>query len=161
MAVLRAAGVTDQNNGCVSRKNAGSKTPKGGISIGNKKKFAFWLTPEADQAVEENYKRSNCGSRSEFVEKAILFYCGYLNAQGAESYLPPLLSETLEKFGNRICKLMFKQAVECNITNHLIAADSDLDVDTYERLRNRRVREVMETKGKISFKDDLIFQKSL
>ena len=111
--------------------------------------------------MEGNYKRGNCGSRSEFVEKAILFYCGYLNAQEAESYLPPLLSKTLEKFGNRICKLMFKQAVECNITNHLIAADSDLDVDTYERLRNRSVREVMETKGKISFKDDLIFQKSL
>ena len=111
--------------------------------------------------MDENCKRANCGSRSEFVEKAILFYCGYLNAQEAESYLPPLLSETLEKFGNRICKLMFKQAVECNITNHLIAADSDLDVETYERLRNRSVREVMETKGKISFKDDLIFQKSL
>ena len=158
---MRAAGVTIQNNGCVSRKNAGSKTPKGGISIGNKKKYAFWLTPEADQAVEENCKRANCGSRSEFVEKAILFYCGYLNAQEAESYLPPLLSETLERFGNRIGSLLFKQAVESNIINHLIAADSDLDVDTYERLRNRSVREVMETRGKISFKDDVIFQKSL
>ena len=56
---------------------------------------------------------------------------------------------------------MFKLEVESNITNHLIAADSDLNVETYERLRNRSVREVQETNGEISFKDDLIFQKSL
>ena len=56
---------------------------------------------------------------------------------------------------------MFKQAVECNIVHHIIAADSDLDWDTYERLRVRSLREVQQTNGEISFGDDLIFQKDL
>ena len=56
---------------------------------------------------------------------------------------------------------MFKLAVESNIVNHIIATDSDMDVDTYERLHNRSVRELKQSKGEISLKDALIFQKSL
>ena len=41
------------------------------------------------------------------------------------------------------------------------AADTDIDLDTYEKLRARSVREVRETGGSISFQDDLVFQKSL
>ena len=44
-------------------------------------------------------------------------------------------------------------------------ADGDIfnlmDVETYERLRSRSLREVKQTHGEISFEDDLIFQKSL
>ena len=36
-----------------------------------------------------------------------------------------------------------------------------MDMRTYEKLRGRSVREVKETNGRISFKDDLRFQKSL
>ena len=56
---------------------------------------------------------------------------------------------------------MFKLAVESNIVNHIIATDSGMDVDTYERLHNRSVRELKQSKGEISLKDALIFQKSL
>ena len=128
-------------------------------------KFALWLTPEARDMVSAYYRADNCKSRGEFIEKAIVFYCGYLSANNAEKYLPRLLnsvlSGTLEMFGDRIGKLLFKQAVETNILNHIIAADSDMDVDTYARLRNRSLREVQETNGKISFKDDLVFQKTV
>ena len=64
-------------------------------------------------------------------------------------------------FGSRIGRLLFKQAVEENIGNHILAADTDMDLETYEKLRSRSVREVKQTNGEISFKDDLIFQKSL
>ncbi len=151
----------------ISRKNTAFQTLKWEVFaiVEGKVKFALWLTPEARDMVSAYYCADNCKSKSEFIEKAIVFYCGYLSAKNAESYLPRLLgsvlSGTLEMFGDRIGRLLFKQAVECNITNHLIAADSDVDVDTYERLRNRSLREVRETNGKISFKDDLIFQKSV
>ena len=42
----------------------------------NKKKHVFWLTPEAKTMVEEDARADNCGSQSEFVEKAIRFYDG-------------------------------------------------------------------------------------
>ena len=39
-----------------------------------KEKYAFWLTPEAKKMIEINAPLANCGSQSEFVEKAVRFY---------------------------------------------------------------------------------------
>ena len=133
--------------------------------VEGKIKFPLWIAPETKEIVAESFKKDNCKSMSEFIERAILFYNGYLHARHAEYYLPRVLGSvlqgTLGLFGDRIGKLLFKQAVECNITNHIIAADTDMDLDTYERLRGRSLREVKQTKGEISFEEDLIFQKSL
>lgn len=133
--------------------------------VEGKVKFALWFAPETRALVSANYRQDNCKSMSEFIEKAVLFYCGYLQASHGEYYLPRVLGSvlqgTLGLFGDRIGRLLFKQAVECNITNHILAADTDIDLDTYEKLRARSVREVRETGGSISFQDDLVFQKSL
>lgn len=131
----------------------------------DKKRYALWVSEETMQIAEENYHADNCRSRSEFIEKAILFYNGYLHAVHAQYYLPRVLGSvlqgTLGMFGDRIGRLLFKQAVEENIGNHILAADTDMDLNTYERLRARSVKEVKQTNGMISFEDDLIFQKSL
>lgn len=130
-----------------------------------KKRYALYVSEETMQQAEENYRADNCRSRSEYIEKAILFYTGYLHARHAEFYLPRILGSiwqgTFDVFGSRIGRLLFKQAVEENIGNHILAADTDMDLETYEKLRNRSIREVKQTNGEISFKDDLIFQKSL
>ena len=130
-----------------------------------KERYALYVSEETMQLAEDNYRSDCCRSRSEFIEKAILFYIGYLHARRAEYYLPRVLGSTLQgtlgMFADRIGRLMFKQAVEENIGNHILAADTDMDVETYEKLRSRSIREVKETHGEISFKDDLIFQKSL
>ena len=95
--------------------------------VEGKDKFALWLTPEAKELVEQAFRQDGCRSRSEFIEKAVCFYCGYLNAERTGDYLPrvmgSVLSGTLDMFARRMGRLMFKQAVECNITNHLIAID--------------------------------------
>jgi hypothetical protein len=133
--------------------------------VEGKEKFALWITPETKQLVAEKFKEDNCRSMSEFMEKAILFYCGYLNSKAAENYLPNLLGDILtarlDMFGDRMGKLLFKYAVESNISNHILAADTDIDLETYDKLRARSVREVRETNGSISFKDDVKFQKGL
>lgn len=130
-----------------------------------KQRYGLWASEETMQIAEENYRYDNCKCRSDFIEKAVRFYAGYLHAKRAVDFLPDVLSDVwigaFSTFGDRIGKLMFKQAVECNIANHILAADTDMDVETYERLRNRSLREVKQTRGEISFKDDLIFQKSL
>ena len=46
----------------------------------DKRKHAFWLTDEAKTMVEIDFQLDNCGSQSEFVEKAIRFYDGYVHA---------------------------------------------------------------------------------
>ncbi len=130
-----------------------------------KQRYGLWASEETMQIAEENYRYDNCKCRSDFIEKAVRFYAGYLHTKRAVDFLPRVLSDVLDGalsvFCSRLGRLMFKQAVENNITNHIIAADTDMDLDTYERLRNRSLREVKQTHGEISFKDDLIFQKSL
>ena len=130
-----------------------------------KQRYGLWASEETMQIAEDNYRYDNCKCRSDFIEKAVRFYAGYLHTKRAADFLPRVLTDVLTGvisiFCDRMGKLMFKQAVECNIVNHIIAADTDMDVETYERLRNRSVREVKQTHGEISLKDDLIFQKSL
>ncbi len=130
-----------------------------------KTRFALYVTSSTLDEVEELYTKANCKTKSEFIEKAILFYAGYLHTKQAADFLPRMLSDILGNsvghLGDRIGRLLFKLAVESNIGNHILAADTDIDVDTYERLRKRSVREVQQTNGEISFLDDLIFQKSV
>ena len=115
--------------------------------------------------LKENFEKADCQSQSEFVEKAVRFYCGYLAANSSEEYLPKLLAGVLEgylgQFGDRIGRLLFKAAVEQGIGNHLLAADSDLDFETLDKLRAKVVNDVKRTNGQISFKEILKFQKEL
>ena len=123
----------------------------------NKEKYAFWLTPETKKMIEINAPLSTCGSQSEFIEKAVRFYDGYMKAQSAGAFLPHAVADVLEGtlgvFANRMGKLLFNLTVEHNITNHLLAADVDMTRDEYNELRSGSVHEVNSTRGAISLKD--------
>lgn len=130
-----------------------------------KQKFALWLTPEGKEIVEQHYRQDNCQSRSEFIEKAIHFYCGYLDAQNTGDYLPRVLAEVLEGSFNTLAKRMgrmqFKQLVETAMIMHILAADSDMDLERLNKLKGRCVQDVLRTNGEIDFGDILRFQKRL
>ena len=117
----------------------------------DKRKHAFWLTDAAKEMVEIDAHLDNCGSQSEFVEKAIRFYDGYVHANKTGAYLPHAMQEVLEGtlgvFANRMSKLLFNLTVEHNITNHLLAADVDMTREEYNKLRGGSVREVTSTRG--------------
>ena len=49
--------------------------------VKGKEKFALWITPECKQLVDDCYADDQCQSRSEYIEKAILFYTGFLYAE--------------------------------------------------------------------------------
>lgn len=121
--------------------------------------LTIWLSEEAWQRVKQMYKEDDCLTHSEFVEKAIWFYAGYLHTDRASAFLPRVLLDTLEGslgvFGNRINKLLFNLAVEHSITNHLLAEDADMDAEMYRKYRGYSVREVTDTQGAFSFKDAL------
>lgn len=113
--------------------------------MANKKiKFPLWLMPDTKATVECLYRQDGCNSQSEFIEKAILFYCGYLQSEYAGDFLPKILGETLEAilsmFGDRIGKLLLKQAVEQNVCNHILASDTDIDAQTYQQMRGKAIR---------------------
>ena len=89
-----------------------------------KERHTLFMSKRAWKSVEDNYKQDGCGTKNEFIEKAVHFYCGYLAADDASEYLPTVLSavllSSLESMKVKLGRLLFKQAVENNITSQLI-----------------------------------------
>lgn len=129
----------------------------------NKNRHTVWLTDSAWTEVENHYRSDNCSTKNEYIEKAVRFYSGYLDAEHADSYLPRVLSEVLEgkldALGGRVGRQVFKLAVEEDIMANLLAYDMDVDLDTLRKLRVRCVKDVKATNGGISFDDALRYQK--
>ena len=134
------------------------------LKKGNKK-HSVWLSESAWTEVESRYRRDNCSTRNEFIEKAIRFYSGYLDAESADAYLPRVLADVLEgklnAFGKRMGHLLFKLAVEENLMGNLVAAGMEVDLDTLRKTRVRCVKEVRETNGEIDMDDALAYQKGV
>lgn len=133
--------------------------------VKGKQKVTIFLTPSMKKKIEENYRADNCRSQSEFVEKAVDFYLGYLNTKNASAFLPEVLTTILigimDDFAQRIGRQLYKVAVEQNLCNHILISDTDMDQRTYQLMRGRSVREVDSTNGRITFKEVLDFQRSV
>ena len=99
------------------------------------------------------------------MEKAILFYAGYLSTSDAGAHLPRILADVLEGklliFGDRIGKTLFKLAVQDAVMANLLAADTDMDLDMLETLTGTCAKRVMRTHGVLDFEDALRFQKRM
>lgn len=61
-----------------------------------KEKMAVYFQPETIKKIEQEYKEDNCASKTEFIEKAVKFYIGYLRQQEEVNYLSPLITETVK-----------------------------------------------------------------
>ena len=66
------------------------------MSFENKKKFALWVHPETLEKVEQVYREDNCQSKSEFIEKAVDFYYGFLTSDNYKTFLPNVVTSTLK-----------------------------------------------------------------
>lgn len=129
----------------------------------NKKKFALWVYPETLENVSKIYRENNSISKSEFIEKAINFYIGYLTSKDENNYLPSVVISTLKSIvaesDNKQNRMMFKFAVELAILQNLVAASQDIDPLSLERLRGECVKEVKRLNGGFTFEDALSWQK--
>ena len=92
----------------------------------NKKKTTLWLHPDVIRRMDSWLEADNCKSRSEFAEKALRFYMGYLSSSDTSEYLSKSLTTTLEGMladnENRLRSLLFKWCVELNMALHMLAA---------------------------------------
>ena len=99
--------------------------PKKEVEWTGKKKFSLWGKPETFQKVEDWYKKANCLSRAEFIEKAVDFYVGYLSSNDNKEYLPNIVLSTLKgivaESENKQSRALFKQAVEMAVMMNLMA----------------------------------------
>lgn len=129
----------------------------------NKKKFALWMYPDTLEKVGKIYQQDNCDSRSEFIEKAVNFYIGYLTSEDKDSYLPSLVTSTLKAIvaesDNRTSRMLFKIAVELAVLQNVVAATNEIDEVALNRLRGECVKEVKRLNGSLSFADAIDWQK--
>ena len=128
----------------------------------NKHKFALWLRPETLEKVKELYKEDDCISKSEFIEKAIRFYIGYLTAEDQSNFLPNMFLSNMRSIiaesDNRQSRMMFKMSVEMAMMMNLLAAFHDVDPDSLDKLRGECIKEVKRLNGSFSLKDAVDWQ---
>ena len=128
----------------------------------NKQKFAFWAYPDTLEAVEKQYRQDNCRSKSEFIEKAVHFYVGYICSADKSDYLPHIvvstMQGTMDAFEDRIAGLLFKMAVELSMLLHVTAATNEIDEETLSRLRGMCVAEVKRLRGSVRMEDAVKYQ---
>ncbi len=128
----------------------------------NKERTAIWLYPETIERLDSWLEKDNCKSRSEFVEKALSFYMGYLGTEDTSQYLSKALLTSiqgiLQKTENRTGSNLFRLSVEISMMMHLLATMLNITDEELRRLRGRCVSEVKKTKGKIRLDDAVEFQ---
>ncbi|MBO6267093.1 MAG: hypothetical protein J6M06_02550 [Synergistaceae bacterium] len=131
----------------------------------SKTRTAVWLKPSTIQKIDTWMAADNCETRSEFIEKALVFYIGYLETNDASKYLCEVLSNMirgiLDNNNNRLRSLLFKWCVELNMACHTVAAHFKADEIDRRALRAYAVQEVKETNGQISFDNALDVQRQV
>ncbi len=128
-----------------------------------KMKTAIWIYPSVYEQVQNKFKDDNCKSPSEFIEKAITFYCGYLSTNDSSRYLPNIITSTLkgivDESDNRISRMLFKMSVEMAMMMNVLAAGSNIDKTELSRLRGSCVEEVKRLNGSFSLDDAMKWQR--
>jgi hypothetical protein len=130
-----------------------------------KDRTAVWLYPETIKQMDLMLETDNAKSRSEFIEKALQFYMGYLASENTTGYLSKVLVSaiqgTLRETENRNSSNIFRLSVEMAMMMNILAAGLEINDDDLRKLRGRCINEVKKTRGKISMEDAIKFQQGV
>ena len=128
-----------------------------------KRRFQLWIKPSTLNVAEQFYRQDKCASKSEYIEKAVLFYSGYLSSNQSQDYLAQIILTTMkgivDESSNRMGRLLFKIAVELAVVENVLAAVCDVDSLDVKRLRGQCVKEIKSTNGLLSLEEALHWQK--
>lgn len=155
----------------MSKKN---KTGENGVSAevdttvnAPKVKFTIYVFPETMKTLETLYKADNCSTKTEYIERAIRFYNGFLlqNKPELVEYLAPQMAEITDGIirgsETRLSRAIFKLAVEVGVQSHILAATNDVDLGTLNKLRSMVIDDVRKSNGIINFESAVRYQKDL
>ena len=105
--------------------------------------------------LERRYREDGCRSITAFIEKAIDFYLGYLDANSAGAYLPKEIQSAIDGrlgiFEDRMAKLLYKLTVEMDMGVTAALDCLQIDPDYLRKLRANSVRNVKATNGLLTF----------
>lgn len=122
-----------------------------------KTKISVWLQDTTIDAINDLYRKENCRRKSEFIEKAIMFYIGFISSNYNPTYLPTIITSTIKSIvrdsNKQLERVVFKLAVELAMTMNIVASDRNLSEDFLRDLRKNCREEVKEVHGDFTFND--------
>ena len=129
-----------------------------------KERLSIYLYPETLEKVKELYRRDDCRTQSQFIEKALRFYITRLVSGENESYLPTAMLSTMKNIvaesENKISRTFFKVAVELAMVQNCFAySHKDITAESLARLRESVEHEVKCTNGMLKLEDAVELQK--
>ena len=123
--------------------------------MSDKVKFALYLPAEKKAELERRYREDGCRSLTAFIEKAIDFYLGYLDANGTDTFLPKEIQSAIDgrlgMFEDRMSKLLYKLTVEMDMGMSAALDCIQMDDGYLRKLRSDSVRNVKATNGMLTF----------
>ena len=130
----------------------------------DKVKFLAHLYPVTVKLVDNMFRQADCRSRSEFIERAIRYYAGYLTANDDISYLPNAMLSTMKSIvaesENKISRTFFKVAVELAMVHNCFAySHQDITAESLAKLRESVEHEVKCINGMLTLEDAVEWQK--
>lgn len=131
--------------------------------IAERKKVGLTINERVLEDAKRIYKIDQCKCLSDFTERALDYYIGYINSGRMTDYLSPTIMSSLkavsDTYISRLSRLIFKLAVEVAVMNNLYAASLKITDDQLSSLRKECETEVRRTNGMFTFEDAVIWQK--
>lgn len=128
-----------------------------------KTRRGFYIDDGLLEQVDDLFEQANVESRSEFLNKAMKYYIGYLTTQRIENYvlssISSILHSTVKDTENRLARALFKLAVEVSKLSHVIAYSQQIDKETMAKLQVKCVEEVKKINGAVKFEDAYSYQR--
>lgn len=128
-----------------------------------KSRYSLWLSNEGMKKVDAIYQLDHCRSRSEFVDRAIRFYCGYVESNISEDYIADVFVQTifpkLDAIKRDLVKSVYNMALQLSMLIHFEAASCDYSDEDLRLLRNKCVADVKRTQRVIDFEKAIHYQR--
>lgn len=111
---------------------------------------------------DDNLSRAKADSRNEFVEKAIEFYAGYLNAEQNPNFFDEMFTSAaqlkMEQVGRSLGTGQFKMSVELSKLCHLLATQMKVTDEQLQKLHKICTEEVKALGSVPTFEQAYSFQ---
>lgn len=129
------------------------------LSTENKDRLALRMKPDTRRKIDQWYTAAGCGSRNQFVERAVNFYVDHLAVQDDSGTLPKAVLSSLDgrlgMFEDRMASLIYKHTVELDMMMGILADSYELTEEDMRRRRAESVRNVKNTNGRILFEEKI------
>lgn len=120
------------------------------------------INSELLEDMDYHLGKEKCKSRSEFIEKALQFYIGYLETGNSKEYLNQSVVAGVRQGINDIEKQtmpnIFRLSVELSMLMNVLASAIDVTPEQLKKLRTDCVKAVNATERRCSFENAVKYQ---